>query len=91
MLAAGGWFSQGAGAKGAGGKPFLILLGITSCLWSSFQLSHNAVMQREQSVEAWLACLAEILLLLDTELYHCCISKTYEAPPGACLGCGNSQ
>lgn len=90
MLAAGGWFPQGTGAKGAGGKPSLIFLGIT-CLWSSFQLSHNAVMQREQSVEDQLACLAEILLLLDTELYQCCISKTYEAPPGACLGCGNSQ
>lgn len=48
MLAAGGWFPQGAGAKGAGGKPSLILLGMTSCLWSSFQLSHNAVMQRAE-------------------------------------------
>lgn len=69
MLAAGGWFHQGTGAKGAGGKPSLILLGITSCLWSSFQLSHNDVMQREQGVEAWLACLAETLLQLDIELF----------------------
>lgn len=84
MLAAGGCFPQGIGAKGAGGKPSLTLLGITSCPWSGFQLSPRNVMQREQSVEAWLACLAETLLQLDIELYQCCVSKTYEAPPGAC-------